>query len=437
VVGAGPRIIPSPVPRSSPGAFPQAFQNKMVTMRHVVRALSLALLWFSAPAAAQEAGRTQVVGDLQVTLPPGFPRLVAVDPADGSTLHGSTWYLSRRDGQEVDVVRVPLPGDVSVLPADLDAFVDTVLLAKTRSLAEEGFRVLRSVRDGAGAEILAADTAGAYVWKVILPGAGEPRLYTRVWISSRRAPDDPEFQAMTRALRVRLAPGAVPLAPPPGGRLPHGCRVQPPPGRGAARDTLRDRIRAELAEEVRGAARAAGVAQPLGLVLVRAARADDSLRVYTTGVNLPHATVVAALERRRARLAEWPDTTGRGPLVDLRLDGPVREDARSGSVECSPAPLNPDFLAARLGRLAELARREPHYRRPTSVRDVVIGRREETLLGLLLGRDGVVEYAAIMRSSDDTAQDSAALAIARELRFRPASVDGVAIDFWVLVPVRY
>jgi TonB family protein len=106
-------------------------------------------------------------------------------------------------------------------------------------------------------------------------------------------------------------------------------------------------------------------------------------------------------------------------------------------VECTAVPLNPDFLAERLQYLAELARREPHYRRPISVRDVVIGRRDETLLGLLLGRDGVVEYAAVMRSSEDTAQDSAALAMARELRFRPASVDGVAIDYWVILPVRY
>lgn len=75
------------------------------------------------------------------------------------------------------------------------------------------------------------------------------------------------------------------------------------------------------------------------------------------------------------------------------------------------------------------------FRYPTSAwREGVGG---ETRLRIHISRTGEVDSAYVVRSSGHPALDSAALAGARELRYRPASQGGERVAVWAVLPVRY
>ena len=61
----------------------------------------------------------------------------------------------------------------------------------------------------------------------------------------------------------------------------------------------------------------------------------------------------------------------------------------------------------------------------------------ETRLRIRIARDGSVDTAYVVQSSGHPALDSAALAGARELRYRPARRGGDPIAVWAVLPVRY
>ncbi|WP_419163302.1 energy transducer TonB family protein [Candidatus Palauibacter sp.] len=61
----------------------------------------------------------------------------------------------------------------------------------------------------------------------------------------------------------------------------------------------------------------------------------------------------------------------------------------------------------------------------------------ETLLRIHISAEGLVDSAAVFRSSGDPALDSAALAGARRLRYRPARHRDAPIAIWAHLPVRY
>lgn len=50
--------------------------------------------------------------------------------------------------------------------------------------------------------------------------------------------------------------------------------------------------------------------------------------------------------------------------------------------------------------------------------------------------DDEVLHAEVMESSGDVQMDRFASGLAREMRFLPASVDGVTMDVWVVVLIR-
>lgn len=77
----------------------------------------------------------------------------------------------------------------------------------------------------------------------------------------------------------------------------------------------------------------------------------------------------------------------------------------------------------------------PPFRYPDRAwRDRVGG---ETRLRIHINREGVVDSAYVLESSGHAALDSAALAGARQLRYRPARQGGRAIGVWAVLPVRY
>ncbi|HET7232679.1 MAG TPA: TonB family protein [Longimicrobium sp.] len=61
----------------------------------------------------------------------------------------------------------------------------------------------------------------------------------------------------------------------------------------------------------------------------------------------------------------------------------------------------------------------------------------QTTLRIFISVAGTVDTARIEHSSGYPAFDSVAVHGAREIRFRPATVNGVAVDDWVLLPVKF
>lgn len=61
----------------------------------------------------------------------------------------------------------------------------------------------------------------------------------------------------------------------------------------------------------------------------------------------------------------------------------------------------------------------------------------ETLLRVRVSDVGAVDSVEVLESSGYAAFDSAAVAGARDLRFRPARRDGERIDVWATVPVHF
>lgn len=61
----------------------------------------------------------------------------------------------------------------------------------------------------------------------------------------------------------------------------------------------------------------------------------------------------------------------------------------------------------------------------------------ETLLRVRVSDTGGVEEVQVLESSGHPAFDSAAVAGARDLRFRPARRDGKRIEVWARVPVHF
>lgn len=61
----------------------------------------------------------------------------------------------------------------------------------------------------------------------------------------------------------------------------------------------------------------------------------------------------------------------------------------------------------------------------------------EVRLRIHIDRSGAVDSAYVLASSGHPALDSAALADARRLRYRPARRGAETVDVWAILPVRY
>lgn len=61
----------------------------------------------------------------------------------------------------------------------------------------------------------------------------------------------------------------------------------------------------------------------------------------------------------------------------------------------------------------------------------------ETLLYIHINEEGAVDSVMILEGSGHASLDSAALAGARELRFRPAHVGTDPVDTWGKLPIRF
>jgi hypothetical protein len=188
-----------------------------------------------------------------------------------------------------------------------------------------------------------------------------------------------------------------------------------------SQQAVRD-IRGALENDVREAARAAGIAQPAGVVLVqlRDRRLEEG-RVWSFRSNVPDDVSRTVMARNAELLARWPRRDG---LVNLRLD--AREAPDSATVECAPVLLNPT------GFMRDLARALPgRFSTPGA------GTRRVSLhLVMLVTRDGEVAHAEFKLPGTHGNAESGILRVARRLRFRAATIENVPVDVWVEQPVE-
>jgi hypothetical protein len=194
----------------------------------------------------------------------------------------------------------------------------------------------------------------------------------------------------------------------------------------AARDSVRRAIRVAIQEDARESARAAGVAEPSGLLLIifdPRAPADASIRTHRT--NVPDTVLAGVLRRALPRLTSWPLERGDPDIaLHFRLDRDVPPDS-GATVECVPGLENRAAIA-RL--ISEHARNNPSLSWPA-------GNRETTRLKMLLTRDAEIAYVEVDRSSGDPRLDAYFVSLVPRMEFTPAAVDGRTVDVWVTLPM--
>lgn len=201
-----------------------------------------------------------------------------------------------------------------------------------------------------------------------------------------------------------------------------GCQAAPPRPTGrprpaeAARDSLRWAIRDSVLTDLRDAARAAGVAEPAGIVFAELRnRRTGEARVWSFRSNVDESVARAVFARRAPLLARLARSEN---LIHLRLDEVEPPD--TVTVECMPRVLNVQQFQEDLRRIS--ARRSATPGGPARV---------ALSVKMLVTRDGEVAYAELSRRSADGDVDRAVLEAARRLRFHPAQIEDVPVDVWV------
>lgn len=189
----------------------------------------------------------------------------------------------------------------------------------------------------------------------------------------------------------------------------------------AALDSIRGHrtIRDALEDDLRESARAAGIAEPRGIVMAQL-RGQQAPRVWSYRSNVPDELSRTVVARHAEALARWRRSDG---LVNLRLDHlPWSE---SVDRECMPVLMDPGGFAEDLARIQEAQR--------TGIVDGT--RREMLYLTMLVTRDGDVAYAELRRPSSSREVDREVLRLGRRLRFRPGALGNVPVDVWVVQPL--
>lgn len=193
-----------------------------------------------------------------------------------------------------------------------------------------------------------------------------------------------------------------------------------PPTTLEEQDAVMAIVRGHLSRELRAAARAAGVAEPGGIVFAQLPDSSaDPARVWSYRSNVPDDAAQAVISRRARLLACWP---GRGAVIDVRVDSLAIPES---GVEQLSVVRNPQALTRALERFVRRRASDPASP-PLFV---------TVQLRMLVTREGEVAYAYISRGTAPADVNSAIVEAARQLRFRPASIGSVPVDIWVELPV--
>ncbi|HEX2080572.1 MAG TPA: TonB family protein [Longimicrobium sp.] len=190
----------------------------------------------------------------------------------------------------------------------------------------------------------------------------------------------------------------------------------------AERKALIAAIQDSLRTELTAAAREAGIAEPAGLFAIQIRdRRSGAAQARAFAANVSDDVVARVLAARAPLLARWPEES---EWLHVRLDGPP--PSADPRVECVPAVENINWFAR---EMAQLLNRE---QTPASG---MAGAR--LVVRMLVSREGDVVFATLARPSPRPGLNDGVLRIARDLRFRPATADGVPVDVWVEQPVEF
>ncbi len=212
------------------------------------------------------------------------------------------------------------------------------------------------------------------------------------------------------ALTAAAAHAQAPIA----SRVPgQRCETVPDSVRGPTPGQLAEsrQLRAQLVE----IGRRNGVTEPQGLLLVDVDSTRKGALLFMHS-NYPEAGVAQVTGAVNKYMESLP--SGRGYQALIRVDGEYPA-MLPGRQHCAPVLLNDreqeqmrERFAANHPERGKLS--EPDLRRATVL--------------LVANREGSVSFASVIRSSGDEYVDRAAEEIGRQLRFGPATLDGVPFD---------
>lgn len=181
-----------------------------------------------------------------------------------------------------------------------------------------------------------------------------------------------------------------------------------------------------LREDLRTAARAAGIAEPVGLIFVeRNERRPGAARVWSFRSNVPDALSRTVMARNAEPLARLG---GRDRPIHVRVDESAAT-LDSVTYECTPVLLDPDQMVRALTRIIADSSSFPSRRPGSEMRPATLH------LVMLVTQDGYVAHAELKRSTRHRNLERELLQVARRLRFRPATIENVPMDVWVEQPV--
>lgn len=181
-----------------------------------------------------------------------------------------------------------------------------------------------------------------------------------------------------------------------------------------------------LREDLRTAARAAGIAEPVGLIFAERNEGRPGSRVWSFRSNVPDALSRTVMARNAETLARLGAGNRR---IHVRVDE-SRATLDSVTYECTPVLLEPDRLVRALTRIVADSSSFPSRRPGDEMRPVTLH------LVMLVTHDGYVAHAELKRPSRHRDLDRELLQVARRLRFRPATIEDVPMDVWVEQPVE-
>jgi TonB family protein len=174
--------------------------------------------------------------------------------------------------------------------------------------------------------------------------------------------------------------------------------------------------RQALRLELDSVARAAGVAEPQGILFVDVDSARAG-KVLFIDANLPPEAVPVATRY----VADYLSTLERGRAYQalIRLDADYVAPA-PGKRSCAPVLLNRDELGDLMQRVMD------HH--PESGRHQSAPVTKRALVRLVVNRSGKVSYVEVVQPTGDPALDSYLEALGASLRFEPARLDDVPYD---------
>ncbi|MBD0319102.1 MAG: energy transducer TonB [Gemmatimonadetes bacterium] len=182
--------------------------------------------------------------------------------------------------------------------------------------------------------------------------------------------------------------------------------------------------RAKLREQLVAIGRRNGVTEPQGLLLVDV----DSTRkgkLLFMETNYPAAGVEQVTGAVAEYLRSLPQ--GRGYQALIRVDGEYPA-MLPGRQHCTPVLITPQDRVTLIERAVA-----GHPDRGKVAQPL----RREALVLLVSNREGRVAFASVIRSSGDEYLDRAAEEIGRNMKFTPATLDGIPLDARFRFPVGF